>query len=34
MDPWKRDQLAAAGAHWMIADFRNPEALIRAIFGA
>lgn len=34
MDPWKRDQLAAAGAHGMIADYRNPEALMRAIFGA
>jgi phosphoglycolate phosphatase-like HAD superfamily hydrolase len=34
MDPWKREQLSAAGAHGMIADYRNATALMRAIFGA
>jgi phosphoglycolate phosphatase-like HAD superfamily hydrolase len=33
MDPWKREQLSAAGAHAMIADYRNPEALVKAVFG-
>jgi len=33
MDPWKRKQLTAAGAHAMIPDYRNPSELISAIFG-
>lgn len=33
MDPWKRRQLAEAGAHGMIPDYRNAAKLISEIFG-
>ena len=33
-DPWKRRQLLAAGAHALIADYREPDALLKRIFGS
>ena len=33
MDPWKRAQLADAGADIAIADYRETEALLQALFG-
>jgi phosphoglycolate phosphatase-like HAD superfamily hydrolase len=33
MDHWKRSQLLQAGADGVIADFRDPDALLKRIFG-
>lgn len=33
-DPWKRRHLLEAGAHALIADFREPDALLARIFGS
>ena len=33
-DPWKEKQLTAAGAHMMLADYRDPDAILDQIFGA
>lgn len=33
-DPWKRRHLLEAGAHAVIADFREPDALLARIFGS
>lgn len=32
-DPWKEKQLTEAGAHLMMADYRDPDAIIDRLFG-